>query len=60
MDATEYDRVADLLMQIRKKISKIHYTNKKGQWTIEQVMANIDDLLQDINDLGEVDAKGWL
>ena len=60
MDAQEYDRIADLLMQIRKKVRKIEYKTKKGQWTIEQVLGNIDDLLQDINDLGEVDAKGWL
>ena len=45
MDAREYDRIADLLMQIRKKVTKIEYKTKMGQWTIEQYCKHIDDLL---------------
>ena len=54
MDAKEYDRIADLLMQIRKK-----YQNSKhhmGKYMVERI-----NYLLIMNDkIAEQDAKGWL
>ena len=60
MDAKEYDRIADLLMQIRKKIKKIDTTTKKAEWIIQGYIKAIDNLLIGIDDLGQADSKGWL
>lgn len=60
MDAKEYDRIADLLMQIRKKIRKIDARTKKGQWSVEEYTKRLDLLLLNTDELGQADAKGWL
>ena len=54
MDAKEYDRIADLLMQIRKKYAK--ETHNMADYMVE----SITHLLR-LNDvLAEQDAKGYL
>lgn len=60
MDAREYDRIADLLMQIRKKVRKIEYKTKMGQWTIDQYCNHIDDLLHFTDILASKDMKELL
>lgn len=64
MDAREYDRIADLLMQIRRKYGLL------GQTTVDRHTIHIDDdcsvfdliefLLMLNDNLGQFDAKGWL
>ena len=57
MDAKEYDRISDLLMQIRSKYNK--KTMRKTALK-KEVLENLDRLLE-LNDLaGELDAMGWL
>jgi len=60
MDAKEYDRIADLLMQIRKKYAKISTNNEKNITMKQTALSYLDSLLW-INDVfAEDDAKGWL
>ena len=60
MDAKEYDRIADLLMQIRKKICKIDAKTKQGQSIVKQYTKRLDLLLLNTDELGQADALGWL
>lgn len=64
MDAQEYDRIADLLMQIRKKYrtlgkkidDRVLVTPGKAYNAIELI-----SIVLELNDyLAEMDAKGWL
>ena len=60
MDAKEYDRIADLLMQIRKKYAKIRTNDEKNITMKQTAMSYLDSLLW-INDVfAENDGKGWL
>jgi len=67
MDARDYDRIADLLMQIRQKYSVLG-VSKLSKAVFEspndsELYDAIDliELLLQINDnLGQADAKGWL
>lgn len=64
MDARNYDRIADLLMQIRAKYSQLG-VNKLSRVeelmpTLADPMDLIDILLRMNDELGELDAKGWL
>ena len=61
MDAREYDRIADLLCQIRNKISNnLQTTNRLGEWTKEDYLKRIASLLEDTDQLADVDQKGLL
>ena len=61
MDATEYDRIADLLMQIRGKIhNNLQTTHQKGAFTKEHYMIMISKLLTATDELANVDSKGLL
>jgi hypothetical protein len=54
MDAKEYDRIADLLMQIRKKYAK-------GNHHMAKYMVERINYLLIMNDkIAEQDGKGWL
>lgn len=57
MDAKEYDRIADLLMQIRKKYNKLPMEDKKLK---QSILEHIDVLLQMNDTCGVFDAKGLL
>lgn len=57
MDAKEYDRIADLLMQIRKKYNKLPMEDKKLK---RSILEHIDVLLQMNDTCGVFDAKGLL
>lgn len=57
MDAKEYDRIADLLMQIRKKYQTIKSENS----TLDKdAIKLVTALLQINHDLADFDSKGWL
>lgn len=67
MDAREYDRIADLLMQIRAKysvlgvdkLSKANFESPNDSELFDAI--DLIDLLLRMNDqLGEFDGKGWL
>ncbi len=61
MDARDYDRIADLLCQIRNKISNnLQTTNIMGQWTKEVFLDRINKLLDDTDMLAHHDRKGLL
>ncbi len=61
MDAREYDRIADLLCQIRSKIANnLRTTTEKGRWTKELYLQRIASLLVNTDELADVDQKGLL
>jgi hypothetical protein len=57
MDPQEYDRIADLLMQIRKKYNKLPMEDKRLK---QSILEHIDVLLQMNDTCGVFDAKGLL
>ena len=61
MDSRQYDRIADLLMQIKLKIQNNLQTNTlKGKWTKEVYIDRLNKLLDDTDMLAHHDAKGLL
>ncbi len=60
MDAKEYDRIADLLMQIRMKYSQITCKDTNDQDTLTYLIYSLDHLLKMNDIVAERDAKGWL
>ena len=61
MDAREYDRIADLLMQIRKKVANnVVWTNTKGKWTIEEYLRQVSTLLVATDALAHADQQGLI
>jgi len=60
MDAKEYDRIADLLMQIRKKYANLKTKNEQHIENKQTAIKYLNCLLF-LNDVfAEDDAKGWL
>lgn len=61
MDAREYDRIADLLCQIRSKIANnLKTTTAKGRWTKELYLDRVNALLLNTDELADVDQKGLI
>ena len=61
MDPRQYDRIADLLMQIKLKIqNNVQTKTKIGEWTKEDYINRINSLLQDTDALAFHDAQGLL
>ena len=61
MDAREYDRIADLLCQIRSKVANnLQTTHEKGKWTKELYLIRLVKLIEDTDTLADVDQKGLL
>jgi len=61
MDSRQYDRIADLLMQIKLKIqNNVQTKTKIGEWTKEDYIQRINSLLQDTDALAFHDAQGLL
>ena len=60
MDAKEWDRIADLLMQIRGKYKKQDTTDTEAADMLTHMVFMIDHLLK-FNDMcAKWDDKGWL
>ena len=60
MDAQEWDRIADLLMQIRQKYAKQETTDTNSTDTLTHMVFTINHLLSMNDKLAEWDGKGWL
>ena len=60
MEPTEYDRIADLLIQIRKKVDNLNPTRHNAILWKESMLEAIASALESNDALGEYDAKGWL
>lgn len=60
MDAQEYDRIADLLMQIRKKYANLEPKYEFGQHAKNAILDYINASLHLNDEIGKVDAKGLL
>jgi len=61
MDARQYDRIADLLMQIKLKIqNNLQVNTLKGKWTKEVYIDRLNKLLDDTDMLAHHDAQGLL
>ena len=60
MDAQKADRIADLLVQIRKKYKNLDPITDFGAEK-RQIALDLVDALLGVNDeLGEMTAKGWV
>ena len=60
MDAREWDRIADLLMQIRQKYAKQETTDTNSADMLTHLVYTIDHLLSMNDKLANWDDKGWL
>ena len=61
MDARDYDRIADLLMQIRAKMTNIKLkTDSIDNGMRDRGVHYIDQLLFIVDALATWDQKGWL
>ena len=61
MEAREYDRIADLLCQIRSKVrNNVRTTTKKGEFTVDHYCIAVEKLLNMTDMLAEIDQKGCL
>ncbi len=61
MEPREYDRIADLLCQIRSKIANnLRTRTEKGRWTKELYLDRVNALLLNTDELANVDQKGLL
>jgi hypothetical protein len=60
MDAQEWDRIADLLIQIRQKYAKQETTDTNYQERLTYLVLAIDNILAWNDMLAQADGKGWL
>jgi len=60
MDAREWDRIADLLMQIRQKYAKQPTTDTNSTDTLTHMVYTIDHLLTMNDKMAKWDDMGWL
>ena len=61
MDAQEYDKIADKLLQLRGKIPvsgtlKLHHAKVAAR----NLRVSIDNLLEDLDKYAELDILGWI
>lgn len=60
MDARDADKIADKLMQIRKKYEKLVPITDHGK-DLQETAINLIDIVLIYNDkIGEATAKGWV
>lgn len=60
MDAREYDRIADLLMQIRKKYAELDPKMESNKQNKQDALDYLNALLH-LNDvMADYDTTGWL
>jgi hypothetical protein len=61
MDATHHEKIVDKLMQYRGKIPKGgQLSDKKAQWTCDDVRVHIDNLIQNIEYFAVIIEKGLI
>jgi len=61
MDAKDYDRIADMLMQIRGKLPDWREINHEmAKYHTRDTIILIDSLLGYLDPLAKMDDKGWL
>jgi len=60
MDARDWDRIADLLMQIRAKYSKQETTDTNHEEMLTWAILTIDQILKMNHKLADWDANGWI
>lgn len=60
MDAKEYDRIADLLLQIRKKYDNLLLLDANDQFNRMLLIKMLDQVIMMNDKFAQWDAKGWL
>lgn len=61
MDAKEYDRFADILMQFRGKLPKwLEINHVMAKHHVRDTTILIDSLLGHLDSLAKMDDRGWL
>jgi len=60
MDPKEYDRIADMLMQIRKKIDNLPASVPLTNQIKMRMLDDVNDLILTLDKIAVWDAKGWL
>ena len=61
MDAKDYDRIADKLMQFRGKFPRWQELNHElAKYHLRDTIILIDSLLGHLDSLAQMDDKGWI
>lgn len=61
MDASQYEKIADKLMQFRNKIPKNNnLADHKARMTCDHMKIKIDSLLMYIDEFAKLDEAGWI
>jgi hypothetical protein len=60
MDPKSYERIGDLLMQIRKKYAEMPAVSEENMTKIRVMLAHINSALLLNDEIAELDGKGWL
>lgn len=61
MDPVHYEKIADALMQFRGKLPKDGtLSDKKSEFTVDQLKIYIDGLLKNIDVYADLDTRGWI
>ena len=61
MDPVHYEKIADALMQFRGKLPKDGtLSDKKAEFTVDQLKIYIDGLLKNIDVFADLDDRGWI
>lgn len=60
MEAKKYDRIADLLLQIRKNYVLLQGNSMKNEKKIQMMLFHLNQAIVLNDELGELDGKGWL
>jgi hypothetical protein len=60
MHAADWNRIADLLMQIKKKIENLNPTRMPTITTQSEIHYHILSALEKCDKLAELDGMGWL
>lgn len=60
MDPKEYDRIADMLMQIRSKIDNINPKDELSKMMKVNLLDHLHKTLEKVDKIAEWDAQGWL
>lgn len=60
MDPKSYERIGDLLMQIRKKYAELPPVREENKQKIEDMLDMVNAALWLNDEIAELDGRGWL
>jgi uncharacterized protein (DUF1499 family) len=60
MNPTDYDKIADKLMQFRNRLPRYEFTSRKARIITGELRQKIMDLLDAIDIYASYDEDGWI